>query len=130
MEIHPKGRIKKNSRKTDPKRLQISPRKCPPFYNEGRGRLRRSAVISFSDRRRRSQQSITRRKVLYLGLAEKGSFSLVTILTYADTRNANPLRTSLALGFHFFSTEKGKGDPLCVSANRQGRTKKKKITVP
>lgn len=69
----------------------------------------------------------TKRKVLYLGLAEKRFFSLVTILTSnAKARNANPLRTSLALGFHFFSTEKRKGGPLCVSANRQGRTKKKK----
>lgn len=33
---------KKNSRKIYPKRLQISPRKRPLFYNEGRGRLRSS----------------------------------------------------------------------------------------
>lgn len=70
----------------------------------------------------------TKRKVLYLGLAEKRFFSLVTILTSnAKARNANPLRTSLALGFHFFSTEKRKGGPLCVSANSQGRTKKKSL---
>lgn len=71
----------------------------------------------------------TKRKVLFLGLAEKKFFSLVTILTSnAEARNANPLRTSLALGFHFFPQRREKA-AHCVSppTDREGQKKKKSL---
>lgn len=70
----------------------------------------------------------TKRKVLSLGLAEKRFFSLVTILTSnAEARNANPRRTSLALGFHSFPQRREKA-AHCVSppTDREGQKKKKK----
>lgn len=69
----------------------------------------------------------TKRNVLFLGLEPKIFFSLVTILTSeAEARNVNPYGAALAAYYvSILSTERGKGSPLCVSANRD---EKKNIT--
>lgn len=72
------------------------------------------------------ERAKTKRKVLYLGLAEKRFFSLVTILTSnTEARNAIPLRT-LALGFHFFF-HKEKRRPIVCLRQRTRKDKKKSL---
>lgn len=63
----------------------------------------------------------------FLGLEPKLFFSLVTILTSkAEARNFNPYGAPLAAYYvSILSTEKGKGCPSYVSANRD---EEKKVT--
>lgn len=139
-----KGKRQKLSRKIYPKLLQRNLRKCPLFYNEGRGRLKSSAHKSDFIFRRdllKQPKTTTQEEIntmsrsaprpkgmsFNLGLEEKIFFSLVTILTSkAEARNANLLGASLALCFHFFPQRRGKV-AHCVSPATEKEKKKKSL---
>lgn len=131
----------KNARKIYLKLLQINLRKRHLLYNQGCGKeknlqkwfhfqmwlINGTEDDSGGNQHHENQSAKTKRNVLFLGLEPKIFFSLVTILTSkAEARNVNPYGASLA-AYHIsiLSTEKGKGSPLCVSANRD---EKKNIT--
>lgn len=131
----------KNARKIYPKLLQINLRKRHLLYNQGCGgeknlqkwfHFQMWLINGIEDDSEGNQyhenkSAKMKRNVLFLGLELKIFFSLVTILTSkAEARNVNPYGAPLA-AYHIsiLSTEKGKGSPLCVPANRD---EKKNIT--
>ena len=131
----------KNARKIYPKLLQINLRKRHLLYNQGCGEEKNLQKWfhfqmwlingieddSEGNQYHENKSAKMKRNVLFLGLELKIFFSLVTILTSkAEARNVNPYGAPLA-AYHIsiLSTEKGKGSPLCVPANRD---EKKNIT--
>lgn len=137
------GKKKKKAMKIHPKPLQICVRKHHLPYNQGRGEeknlhkgfhfqmwyINETEDDSQRNQHHENKSAKTERNVLFLGLEPKIFFSLVTILTSkAEARNVNPYGAPLAAySVSILSTEKGKGSPLCDSAKRDEK-KKKKIT--
>ena len=132
---------KKNARKIYLKQLQINLRKHHLVYNQGCGEEKNLhkwfhfqmwCINGTKDDSQRNQHhenksAKTERNVLFLGLEPKIFFSLVTILTSkAEARNVNPYGAPLAAdSVSILYTEKGKGSPLCVSAKRKEKEKRK-----